>query len=83
MRKLSILSIVLSAIFLLIHIVFDFKNHMSVLMVNILIAIFEFVLLLAGFYLLDQKRNQQLKKVTLFTLTHHITLSNEFRTFVI
>ena len=73
MRKLSILSIVLSAIFLLIHIVFDFKNHMSVLMANILIAIFEFVLLLAGFYLLDQKRNQQLKKsdAFYFNSSHH------------
>ncbi|MET3658083.1 hypothetical protein ABIC55_003180 [Sporosarcina psychrophila] len=62
MRDLSILSIVLAAIFLLIHIVFDFKNHMSVLMANILIAIFEFVLLLAGFYLLNQKKKPTTKK---------------------
>jgi len=62
MRKLSILSVVLAAIFLLIHIVFDFKNHMSVLMANILIAIFTFVLLLSGIYLLNQKKKPTTKK---------------------
>lgn len=73
MRKLSILSIVLSAIFLLIHIVFDFKNHMSVLMANILIAIFTFVLILSGIYLLNQKKKPTTKKSDAFfyNSSHH------------
>lgn len=56
MRNLSIFGIVLSAIVLLIHIFFDLQNYIPVLMANILTGIFSLTLLLAVFYLLDQKK---------------------------
>ena len=55
MRLLSISGIVLSAIVLLIHIFFNLKDFMPVLMANILIAIFSLTLLLGLIHLLDQK----------------------------
>ena len=61
MRNLSISGIVLSAIVLLIHIFFNLKNYMPILMANILIAIFSLTLLLGVFYLLDQKKKSTTK----------------------
>ncbi len=61
MRNLSIFSIVLSVIFLLIHILFNLRNYMPVLMVNILIFIFTIIFLLSVFYLSDQKKENNQK----------------------
>jgi hypothetical protein len=55
MRNLSIFSVVISVIFLVIHILFNLRDYMPVLMVNILIFIFTVIFLLAVFYLSDQK----------------------------
>ena len=61
MRNLSIFSIVLSVIFLLIHILFNLNDYMPVLMVNILKFIFTIIFLLAVFYLSDQKKENNQK----------------------
>ena len=61
MRNLSIFSIVLSVIFLLIHILFNLRDYMPVLMVNILIFIFTIIFLLSVFYLSDQKKENNQK----------------------
>lgn len=63
MRNLSIFGIVLPAIVLLIHILFNLQNYMPVLMANFSIAISSLTLLLAIFYLLDHRKNPTTKKV--------------------
>ncbi|WP_033542215.1 hypothetical protein [Planococcus sp. CAU13] len=55
MRRLAIISMILSAIVLLIHILFDLNTLMPGLSARILIAVFTLVLLSAGFYLYPKK----------------------------
>jgi len=63
MRNLSIFGIVLPAIVLLIHILFNLQNYIPVLMANFSIAISSLTLLLAILYLHDHRKNPTTKKV--------------------
>ena len=55
MRKLSIFGIFLSSIVLIVHILFDLKIYMPIVVANILIAIFTITMMLSVSYLLGRK----------------------------